>query len=53
MARFIINENTHHSIEVEAEKYGFSDGFVNFTNDRERVFSIAVSRVSTIRRLDE
>lgn len=53
MARFIINENTPHSIEVEAEKYGFGDGFVNFTTDKARVFSIAADRAATIRRLDE
>ena len=53
MARFIINENTHHSIEVEADKYGFSDGFVNFTANNARVFSIAADRAATIRKLDE
>jgi hypothetical protein len=50
MAKFIINENFSDAIEVEAEKYGINDGFMHFSEDGTRVFSIATGRVVTVRR---
>lgn len=50
---YILNGGTTEERKVAANSYGFSDGFIHFTDaEKLRVFSITSARVATIERLD-